>query len=569
MKLKSVLPLNRLTWLAIGSLFPLNLLAQQALPDLGAAQATNVDNQPVASATTFAGGVSVNALAFLKEDNIDVQKPAKIVASITVDPKDVGQIADIVVYVSFANLDNPGNPALFMLDENGEVFPWDFDPLNLVPFIPQVELQSTQQVDIYNSQLPEGKLQIFFGYLLADALIVNQQPLDIAVEAIPSIIQDVEVEEPEFALEIDTTPMLSEEADRLVGQLGVRWPIGAVLKVGFDFTEAQFEEYPSPVCLGSMAKEDCENAVAEQVITYASEWSQYGNLYFKKAAWDHSDIRIRFRELGSYSYIGTNAKGVSRDQHTLNLALSFLQTDRAFKRTVIHEFGHAIGLHHEHISPNIAYTWNEEQIIADMQERGWSADKTRSNIIDNLLSRHSKSAFLTTKFDPLSIMIYPIAKKWVSKADLADPERCPAAETTDYYCVKRGDELSERDKQGIAQFYPRREKQGNGCSMTYDPRGYQAGTPNWDGHSGQIVFNNPTHFKLKVNLYHPETLNRQTWHIAAKKRARLFSKGTPFEVNMAWGIQVGDSPICILKTVSAWEEEKKTFQTSTSYMPGL
>jgi len=77
MTLNFVLPLNRLAWLAMASLFPLSLLAQQALPDLGAAQATNVDNQPVASATTFAGGLSVNELTFLKEDNIDVQKKRK------------------------------------------------------------------------------------------------------------------------------------------------------------------------------------------------------------------------------------------------------------------------------------------------------------------------------------------------------------------------------------------------------------------------------------------------------------------------------------------------------------
>jgi len=84
----------------MGCLFPLNVLAQ-ALPDLGVAQATDVDNQPVASATTFAGGLSVNELA--------------------------------------------------MLDENRTVLPWNFDPLNLVPFRPQVELQSIQHIDIYFS----------------------------------------------------------------------------------------------------------------------------------------------------------------------------------------------------------------------------------------------------------------------------------------------------------------------------------------------------------------------------------------------------------------------------------
>jgi hypothetical protein len=59
----------------------------------------------------------------------------------------------------------------------------------------------------------------------------------------------------------------------------------------------------------------------------------------------------------------------------LIFALSFLQNSEGFRRTVIHEFGHAIGFRHEHISPNLAYNWNEAQIIADMQQQGWGADK--------------------------------------------------------------------------------------------------------------------------------------------------------------------------------------------------
>jgi hypothetical protein len=78
--------------------------------------------------------------------------------------------------------------------------------------------------------LPEGKVQIFFGYLLDDALVVTQQPIDIVTENMPEPIQtDTELEITEADVPIDPSPMLLPEDDRLVGQLAYRWTNGATL----------------------------------------------------------------------------------------------------------------------------------------------------------------------------------------------------------------------------------------------------------------------------------------------------------------------------------------------------
>lgn len=572
---KSHLPLIMATWLtALMGMIPLSVVLAQELSNLGEAKAHDVDNKPVGSATTFAGGFSVNNGPFLKEGNVDVQNPVKIVGEITVDPKDVGQVVDIVVYVTFATLDDPANPILLMLGNNGaEILPWNFDLAELVPFTGPVGLQATQRVEIYNGQLPAGKLRIFFGYLTGEALVVNRRPIEMTLEAISAISGDglsSKAQAKELQA-IDTSPMLVSEDDRLVGETGKRWPNGTTLKVGFDFNGADFVGHWPKVCDSYLSNEACGNVVAEHVIRYASEWSQYGNIYFTWAPWYESDIRISFREEGSYSLVGTDAKYRPVDQNTMNLAFSFWHAPEYMKGTTMHEFGHAIGLHHEHNSPALAYTWNEDQIIAELSgpPYNWDEASIRHNILDSLLaSGKPLSAFFVTAFDPKSIMIYSIPKSWVSAADQADPERCPDA-AADYYCVAKNFELSEMDKQGIAQFYPRREQQGNGCSMQYDPSEYRPGTSQWDGHTGRIAFNNPTNSTVTVKLYWPDWPDwPDIYEVLPGNYLLLDWWDDPLLITMDFGIQVNDSPVCIVKTVSDWVDDSY-FQASVTRIPGM
>jgi hypothetical protein len=66
--------------------------------------------------------------------------------------------------------------------------------------------------------------------------------------------------------------------------------------------------------------------------------------------------------------------------------------------TAAHEFGHAIGLAHEHQNPAGGIQWNEAIVISEMAKSPnfWDEQKTRHNI----LRRYSANQINGTAFDP-------------------------------------------------------------------------------------------------------------------------------------------------------------------------
>ncbi len=83
-----------------------------------------------------------------------------------------------------------------------------------------------------------------------------------------------------------------------------------------------------------------------------------------------------------------------------------------------------------------------------------------------------------------------------------------------YYCVAPKTELSDLDKQGIAQFYPKGAS-GNGCTTTYNPSSYRPGTSQWDGHIGSLSFYNTTNAPVTVTLYSNIHINLYFIHWSA------------------------------------------------------
>ena len=111
------------------------------------------------------------------------------------------------------------------------------------------------------------------------------------------------------------------------------------------------------------------------VTQYASAWMDAANIYFDFDSSDEdAEIRVGFGPSnGNWSQIGTICLSVPTTEKTMNLgdlAVPDLEESH-YKSVVRHEFGHALGLIHEHQSPNSTIDWNEDAVKNDMYQYGW------------------------------------------------------------------------------------------------------------------------------------------------------------------------------------------------------
>jgi hypothetical protein len=152
------------------------------LPLLGVT-AINAVGQAIATQCQFAGGVAINGGSFEPTVPVRLTDKVEIRGTICVDPKDIGQLADLVVYFDYQPLATAVDKQQhYMLDAEGKVLPWDGDPAHLVVF-QQLTLAALQEVLIYQGQLETtGKVKLSFGYRLMDgSLISNEQAIELTI----------------------------------------------------------------------------------------------------------------------------------------------------------------------------------------------------------------------------------------------------------------------------------------------------------------------------------------------------------------------------------------------------
>ena len=110
-------------------------------------------------------------------------------------------------------------------------------------------------------------------------------------------------------------------------------------------------------------------------------------------------------------------------------------SEEDLRSVVLHEFGHALGLIHEHQNPIAGIHWNREAVIRELSgpPNNWSVEEIEFNV----LKPASPDDVEATPKDVNSIMMYPIPKSW----------------TTDDFSAGFNSDLSEEDKKFIRRQY--------------------------------------------------------------------------------------------------------------------
>lgn len=177
----------------------------------------------------------------------------------------------------------------------------------------------------------------------------------------------------------------------------------------------------------------------DRVRRVAKEWENFTNLVFDFRTAGPAHIRIAFMPgKGSWSYLGTVCKSIPDPQPTMNYGwLSDASPEDELRRVVLHEFGHAIGLIHEHQNPKGGIKWNRDAVERDLSgpPNHWDS----ATIENNMFRYYPPDNVTASPVDGKSIMMYPIPKSW----------------TLDGFSAGLNSELSHDDKVLVGNVYPK------------------------------------------------------------------------------------------------------------------
>jgi hypothetical protein len=292
-------------------------------------------------------------------------------------------------------------------------------------------------------------IQLRLRYLLASLGIILAPHYAAAHDGITSHDPSAKIEKQVAALrdkmaaaKAAGAPAEALQSARFVYLAGVAWP-NPVITVCFWNGTKQTQDF---------------------VMKFANDWAKYAAITFDyktdgvnhicqdaqsaniRVSLDDGDARDLYvnqedNRKGNWSYLGN--LDLSNLLVTLNLpdVVKLRSVDPLWTRHAIrHEFGHALGLEHEHQRAECSGWFNLEQIAKDT---GWTVDRAREQVGSFPDSDLAGLGFVGD-YDKESVMQYNFARSWLlEKPGESNP------------CVRADIEnLSEKDKVGIRVLYP-------------------------------------------------------------------------------------------------------------------